>query len=65
MGRGRRGVFNQSLRNTRSDLVLKKNQYFFAIAGDKKEVRPPFPPELIEALKKIEPKLFANAALDA
>jgi hypothetical protein len=65
MGRGRSGITNQSRRNTRSDFILIKNISPIAFAGDKKDIRHPFPPEVIEALKKIAPKLFANSLLES
>ena len=64
MGRGRRGVINQSLKSSQSDLVLRKNQANFALLGDKKITRRiTVPCEFVETLKKMDPKFVAQAIL--
>jgi len=62
MGRGRRGIINQSLKSTQSDLVLRKNQPGFVPIGDKKITRMiSLPCEFVETLKKMDPKIVARA----
>jgi len=62
MGRGRRGIINQSHKNTQGDLVVRKNQYNFALLGDKKITRKIFIPcEFVENLKKMDPRFVAQA----
>ena len=62
MGRGRRGIINQSLKSTQGDLVLRKNQHNFALIGDKKITsKVSVPCEFIESLKKMDPRFVAQA----
>jgi len=61
MGRGRRGIINQSLKSTQGDLVLRKNQHNFALIGDKKITRVSLPCDFVEELKKMDPRFVAQA----
>ena len=64
MGRGRRGIVDQSLKNIKSSLVPRKNQPDFVLLGDKKITeRVTVPCDFIESLKKMDPKYVARALL--
>jgi len=64
MGRGRRGIIEQSQKNTKSSLVPRKNQPDFCLLGNKKITSTvSFPSEFIEKYQKMDPKVFAQAIL--
>jgi len=62
MGRGRRGIINQSSKKRKGDLVVRKNQHNFARIGDKKITSiVSVTCEFIESLKKMDPRFVAQA----
>jgi len=64
MGRGRRGIIEQSQKNPKSCLVARKNQPDFCPLGDKKITSTvSFPLEFIEKCQKMDPKTFAQVIL--
>jgi len=62
MGRGRSGATKQGRGDSRSFFVLRKNTSV-AYTREKKVIPHPFPPEVIDAFKKIDPKLFASCVI--
>ena len=68
MGRGRSGATNQKIRNGgRFGFVIKSNSaaHYFRERQKKEEALAPFPPEFVEALRKIDPRLFACSVLES
>jgi len=64
MGRGRRGIIDQSQKNNKSSPVARKNQPDFVLLGDKKITsRVAIPCEFVENLKKMDPRYVAQALL--
>jgi hypothetical protein len=64
MGRGRRGILEQSQKKPKISPVARKNQPLSCIIGDKKIPHTfSFPWEFIEKCQKMDHKAFAQALL--